>query len=65
MTPSDAAADLVDRLARGGIDAVVRPLVDVPAAGGGCGVRWLAPDGGPAREPVGVVPAGPGKGVEP
>jgi large repetitive protein len=47
-----AAADLAGRLARGGIDTVVRPLVDVPAAGGGCGIQWLAPDGAPAPRPA-------------
>jgi hypothetical protein len=37
----NAVADLVDRLGRGGIDAVVRPLVDEKASGEGCAIRWV------------------------
>jgi hypothetical protein len=36
----NAVAELVDRLGRGGIDAVVRPLVDEQVSGEGCAIRW-------------------------
>jgi len=40
---ANVVVDLVDRLGRGGIDAVVRPLVDEQASGEGCAVRWVGP----------------------
>jgi hypothetical protein len=42
-----AAGDLVDRLGRNGVDGVVRPLVEAPAAGSDgvlATLRWLEPD---------------------
>jgi hypothetical protein len=37
----NAVGELVDRLGRGGIEAVVRPLVDEQASGEGCAIRWV------------------------
>jgi hypothetical protein len=42
-----AAGELVDRLGRNGVDGVVRPLVEAPAAGSDgvlATLRWLEPD---------------------